>query len=101
VTHAHLASSLSAPAIETFAIDLGPIFCPCCQDDLAAAIRRLPHVTDANVDLERRVAHVTAHAGMTDEMTLRSQIDACNFRNPIPLPKAEVSSHESMHRAVS
>ena len=101
MTHAHRAPSTAAPAIETFTIDLDPIFCPCCQGDLAAAIRRLPHVTDANVDLERRVAHVTAHAGMTDETTLRSQIDACNFRNPIPLPRVEVSSHESMHRAAS
>ena len=101
MTHAHRASSTAAPGIETFTIDLDSVFCPCCQGDLSAAIRRLPHVTEAHVDLERKVAVVTAHAGMTDEATLRSQIDACNFRNPVPLPKPEVSSHESMHRAAS
>ncbi len=86
---------------ETLAIPLDDVFCPCCQDDLASAISRLPHVLSAHVDLERKVAHVTVHPGMTDAATLRTQIEGCNFKNPVPLPKAEVSSHESMHHAAS
>jgi Cu2+-exporting ATPase len=94
---------MNAPpaAAETLEIPLDDVFCPCCQGDLDAAIRRLPHVTGAHVDLERKVAHVTVHAGMTDAVTLRGQIAGCNFRNPVPLPKAEVSSHEAMHHAAS
>ncbi len=86
-------------APETVEVALDDVFCPCCQDDLSAAIGSLPHVVSAHVDLEHKVAHVTVHAGMTDAATLRKQIAACNFRNPVPLPKAEVSSHESMHHA--
>ncbi len=98
-THGSTAN-VDAPT-ETIAVPLDDIFCPCCQDDLAAAIRSLPHVVGAHVDLEHRVAHVTVHQGMTDGETLRRQIAGCNFRNPVPLPRAEVSSHESMHHAAS
>jgi Cu2+-exporting ATPase len=86
---------------ETLTVSIDDVFCPCCQDDLASAIRSLPHVITAHVDLEHKVAHVTVHSGMTDAATLRKQIAGCNFRNPVPLPKAEVSSHESMHHAAS
>ncbi|MDO8506701.1 MAG: hypothetical protein Q7S41_03730, partial [Candidatus Limnocylindria bacterium] len=86
---------------ETLAIPLDDVFCPCCQDDLGAAIRRLPHVVGAHVDLEHKVAHVTVHPGMTDAATLRRQIADCNFRNPVPLPPAQVSSHQSMHHAAA
>ncbi len=89
------------PATETIEVPLDQIFCPCCQDDLGAAIGRLPHVISAHVDLEHKVAHVTVHPGMTDAATLRTQIADCNFRNPVPLPSAAVSSHESMHHAAS
>ncbi|HEY8784970.1 MAG TPA: heavy metal translocating P-type ATPase, partial [Candidatus Limnocylindria bacterium] len=82
-------------------IPLDDVFCPCCQDDLAAAIRGLPHVANAQVDLKQKVAYVTVREGMTDAATLRLQIQACNFRNPVPLPKAEVSSHEAMHHAAA
>jgi Cu2+-exporting ATPase len=86
---------------ESFDIEFDAVFCPCCRDDLAAAIRQLPHVVDVRIDLERRVAHVTAHTGMTGAAKLGRQIAGCNFRNPVPLPKAEVSSHETMHAAAS
>ncbi len=86
---------------ETLSVPLDDVFCPCCQDDLSSAIARLPHVVGAHVDLEHKVAHVTVHAGMTDVTTLRTQIAGCNFRNPVPLPKAELSSHESMHHAAA
>jgi Cu2+-exporting ATPase len=86
---------------DTFEIEIDPVFCPCCRDDLAAAIRRLAHVDDVRVDLKRGVAHVTAHAGTTDAAQLVRQIAECNFRNPVPLPKAEVSSHETMHVAAA
>lgn len=82
-------------------VPIDDVFCRCCQDDLAAAIRSLPQVITAHVDLEHKVAHLTVHPGMTDAATLRKQIAGCNFRNPVPLPKAEVSSHESMHHAAS
>jgi Cu2+-exporting ATPase len=88
-------------ATETIAVALDDVFCPCCEDDLGAAIRQLPHVVGVHVDLEHKVAHVTVHVGMTDAPTLRKQIEGCNFHNPVPLPKAEVSSHESMHHAAS
>jgi len=88
-------------ATETIEIPLDDVFCPCCQDDLTAAIKQLPHVVGVHVDLEHKVAHLTVHAGMTDAATLRREIEDCNFRNPVPLPKAEVSSHESMHHAAS
>lgn len=80
-------------------IPLEDVFCPCCQDDLTSAVGQLPHVVGVHVDLERRVAHVTVHPGLTDAATLRRQIADCNFLNPVPLPRAQVSSHESMHHA--
>ena len=86
---------------ETLTLPLDTIFCPCCGDDLVAAIKQLPHVVDAHVDTENKLAHVTVHAGMADVATLRRQIEDCNFRNPVPLPKAEVSSHQSMHHAAA
>src|SRR5712691_2765950 len=86
---------------ETFVIALRDVFCPCCQDDLASAIKQLPHVVGAQVDLNRKLAHVAVRAGTIDAATLRKQIEECNFRNPVPLPKAEVSSHEAMHHAAS
>ena len=89
------------PATETIEVPLDQVFCPCCQEDLGAAIRQLPHVVGVHVDLERKVAHVTVHPGMTDVATLRKQIEECNFRNPVPLPEAEVSSHEAMHHAAA
>jgi len=88
-------------ALMQLTIPLDDVFCPCCQDDLAAAIRGLPHVANAQVDLKQKVAYVTVREGMTDAATLRLQIQACNFRNPVPLPKAEVSSHEAMHHAAA
>ena len=91
----------SSPATETIEVRLDQVFCPCCQEDLGAAIRQLPHVISVHIDLERKVAHVTVHPGMTDAATLRTQIADCNFRNPVPLPTAAVSSHESMHHAAS
>ncbi len=104
--HEHGPLTKTAPraddgATETLSIPLDDVFCPCCRDDLGAAIAQLPHVVGAHVDLERKVAHVTVHAGMTNTATLRAQIEGCNFRNPVPLPKAEVSSHESMHHAAA
>ena len=84
---------------ETLTVPLDDVFCPCCGDGLAAAITALPHVVDAHVDVERKVAHVTVHPGMTDAATLRAQIADCNFRNPVPLPMAQVSSHEHVHEA--
>lgn len=86
---------------QTFTIALDSVFCPCCGHDLRAAIRRLPHVIDVHVDIQQEVAHVTVEAGMTDAETLSKQVADCNFRNVVPLPKAEVSSHEAMHHAAS
>ena len=86
---------------DQFEIPLDDVFCPCCQDDLGSAIKQLPHVVDAHVDLARKIAYVAVHAGMTDAATLRKQIEECNFRNPVPLPKSEVSSHEAMHHAAA
>jgi len=99
--HGSPAAELTAPSTETIEVALDTVFCPCCQDDLGAAIGQLPHVVGVHVDLERKVAHVTVHPGMTDAATLRTQIADCNFRNPVPLPSAAVSSHESMHHAAS
>ncbi|HEY6202565.1 MAG TPA: copper-translocating P-type ATPase [Candidatus Limnocylindria bacterium] len=95
------ATQHASTTTETIAVSLDDVFCPCCQDDLSAAIEHLPHVVGAHVDLEHRVASVTIHSGMTDALTLRKQIEGCNFRNPVPLPRAQVSSHEAMHHAAS
>jgi Cu2+-exporting ATPase len=94
-----MAAYTASAATEELTIPLDHVFCPCCQSDLAAAIRQLPHVTGAHVDLDRRAAHVTVLAGKTDAGTLRAEIAGCNFRNPVPLPMAEVSSHEAVHHA--
>ncbi|HET8569981.1 MAG TPA: copper-translocating P-type ATPase [Candidatus Limnocylindria bacterium] len=64
-------------------------------------IRRMPHVVGARVDPERMTAHVTVRRGMTDAIALRARIDACNYLNPVPLPRAEVSSHEHVHEAAA
>jgi len=92
-----------APTIasEVLSVPLDAVFCPCCERDLAAAIRSLPHVIAARVDLERRLVQVTVDAGTTDTAGLRRQIADCNFRNPVPLPAAQVSSHQAMHHAAS
>jgi Cu2+-exporting ATPase len=95
------ATDAERPETETLDIPLDDIFCPCCGGDLGAAIAQLPHVVGAHVDVEHRIVHVTVHAGMTDAATLRAQIQRCNFTNPVPLPKAEVSSHESVHQAAA
>ena len=97
----HGAVPTAAVPSETLTVPIDDAFCPCCRDDLAAAIGSLPHVISADVDLEQKVAHVAVHAGLTDRDTLRKQIADCNFRNPVPLPKAEVSSHEAMHHAAA
>jgi Cu2+-exporting ATPase len=98
---AHGGAAQQQATTDTLEIPLDDVFCPCCQNDLGSAIKQLPHVVDAQVDLTRKVAHVTVHTGMTDAATLRKQIEGCNFRNPVPLPKAEVSSHEAMHQSAS
>jgi Cu2+-exporting ATPase len=98
---AHGPSAEPKARTEAIEVPLDDVFCPCCQDDLAGAIKQFPHVVDAQVDLKGRVARVTVHAGMTDGTTLRRQVEECNFRNPVPLPKAEVSSHEAMHHAAT
>ncbi len=97
----HSVHETSPNATETLSIPLERIFCPCCQEDLEAVIRRLPHVVAVEVDVDRRTARVTVHAGMTDAAALRARIEACNFHNPVPLPQAEVSSHEAMHHAAA
>ena len=43
---------------ETLSVPIDEVFCPCCEDDLGAAILRLPHVVAAHVDLEHQVARV-------------------------------------------
>ena len=97
----HTTATEQGPDVDVFEVPLDDVFCPCCQDDLTSAIRQLPHVVDARVDLTRKLARVTVHVGTTDAATLRKQIEECNFRNPVPLPKAEVSSLEAMHHAAS
>ena len=96
-----VSKSASPRDTEIIEIPLDQVFCPCCEDDLASAIKHLPHVVDAHVDLDRRVARVTVHDGMTDTATLDRQIQSSNFRNPVPLPRADVSTHESMHHAAA
>ena len=97
----HAGHSAHGSQTETLTVPLDDVFCPCCEDDLSAAISTLPHVVGAHVDVDQKVAHVTVQAGMTDATTLRRQIAQCNFRNPVPLPRSEVSTHESMHRAAA
>ncbi len=87
---------------ETLTVPIDRVFCPCCEADLATVIRRFPHVVDARVDADRMVAHVAVHPGMTNVAELRQRIEACNYdANPVPLPQAQVSSHEHVHEAAA
>jgi hypothetical protein len=81
----------------TLAVPIDRVFCPCCEDDLDAVIRRFPHVTGVHVDAERMVAHVTVHRGMTTADEIARGIAACNYANPVPLPQmSSVASSPSM-----
>ena len=86
---------------DVLTVPIDRVFCPCCEEDLATVIRRFPHVVDARVDADAMVAHVTVHRGMTNADELGARIEACNYMNPVPLPQAQVSSHEHVHEAAA
>ena len=86
-------------ATDVLTVPIDRVFCPCCEEDLATVIRRFPHVVDARVDADAMVAHATVHPGMTNADELGARIEACNYMNPVPLPQAQVSSHEHVHEA--
>lgn len=50
--HEHGTAPAMSDTAETIAIALDDVFCPCCQDDLGAAIGQLPHVVGVHVDIE-------------------------------------------------
>lgn len=88
--------------VEQLTVPIDRVFCPCCEDDLSNVIRRFPHVIGADVDAERMVAHVTVDRGSTTAERLRERIDAGAYEaNPVPLPRAQVSSHEHVHQAAA
>jgi Cu2+-exporting ATPase len=97
--HAQHARPASDTETERLTVPIDRVFCPCCEEDLATVIRRFPHVVAAHVDADAMVAHVTVHRGMTTAEALRERIEACNYMNPVPLPQAQVSSHEHVHEA--
>ncbi|MGH2377975.1 MAG: copper-translocating P-type ATPase [Candidatus Limnocylindria bacterium] len=96
--HAGHAAPQADPT-EVLTVPIDRVFCPCCEEDLATVIRRFPHVVEAHVDADAMVAHVTVHRRMTNAAELRARIEACNYMNPVPLPQAQVSSHEHVHEA--
>ncbi len=97
----HAPAAVPSPGTETLAVPIDRVFCPCCEADLDAVIRRFPHVTNVHVDVERMVAHVTVDRGMTSAAEIDRRIQACNYMNPVPLPQAQVSSHEHVHEAAA
>ena len=97
----HAESGPGAGATVVLAVPIDRVFCPCCEADLDAVIRRFPHVVDAHVDAERMTAHVTVDRGTTTAEEIRARLDACNYMNPVPLPQAQLSSHEHVHEAAA
>ncbi|MBI4348326.1 MAG: hypothetical protein HY553_15905, partial [Elusimicrobia bacterium] len=46
----HAESGPGAGGTVVLAVPIDRVFCPCCEDDLDAVIRRFPHVVDVHVD---------------------------------------------------
>jgi Cu2+-exporting ATPase len=84
--------------VMTLAVPTGRLPCVECRDRVERQLRANPHVAAVHLDAERQVAHVQVHEGMVTAEELSELIACCRGdRNPVPLPKPEVSSHAHAH----
>jgi len=82
------------------AIPTGPLPCGECREQVERRLRENPHVVSVHLDAEHQVAHVEVHDGTVSAEELADLVACCcGDRNPVPLPKAEVSSHAHAHMA--
>src|SRR5215213_7665697 len=90
------ASATSAPgshSLVTLAIPTGSLACEGCATCVEERLRANPHVVGVHVDAKHQVAHATVHEGMVTADELAETVAAaCGDRNPVPLPKPQVSS---------
>ncbi|HEV8635236.1 MAG TPA: copper-translocating P-type ATPase [Chloroflexota bacterium] len=85
---------------ETLSVRTGRIACEGCARIVERRLRTSPHVVGVHVDAAHEVAHVTVHRGATTAAELAGLVaEAYGARNPVPLPRAEVSSHAHAHTA--
>lgn len=84
----------------TFTVPIGPLACEGCRDAVEARLRAHPQVRALTLDPEHQVARVTVPRGRAtvDEIAGLVQ-EVCGQRNPVALPKPEVSSHAHVHTA--
>ncbi len=84
----------------TLAVPTGRIACEGCAAIVEARLRTSPHVLGVHVDAAHQVAHVQVHEGTVSAKDLTELVaGACGDRNPVPLPKPDVSSHAHAHTA--
>ena len=89
----HSASS-AHQGVTTVAVPTGPLPCSECREQVERRLREHPHVTGVHLDAQHEVAHVQVHEGMVSAEELTDLVACCcGGRNPVPLPKPEVSSH--------
>src|SRR4051794_32521074 len=79
-------------ALLTLAIPTGSLACDGCVTCVEERLREHPHIVRVHIDAKHEVAHVAVHEGMVtaDELT-ETIATACGNRNPVPLPKPQVS----------
>jgi Cu2+-exporting ATPase len=84
----------------TLTVPTGRIACAGCRAIVEERLRGNPHVLAVRVDDVHRQAHVTVHAGMATVDELADLVaGAYGERNPVPLPKPELSAHAHVHAA--
>ena len=78
--------------LATLTVETGSLACDACVTCVEDRLRENPHVTGVHVDRQHEVAHVTVHERMVTADELTELIaTACGDRNPVPLPKPQVS----------
>jgi len=92
------AASTAHHGVTTLAVPTGPLPCAECRDLVEQRLRENPHVTGVHLDAAHQLAHVQVHEGMVSAEELADLVTCCcGERNPVPLPKPEVSSHAHVH----
>jgi Cu2+-exporting ATPase len=84
--------------VTTLVVPTGPLPCSECRNRIQQRLRENPHVTGVHLDTEHQVAHVQVHEGVVSAEELADLVACCcGDRNPVPLPKPELSSHAHSH----
>jgi Cu2+-exporting ATPase len=79
-------------------VPTGVIACEGCREIVETRLRANPHVREVVVDAQERVARVTVDDSSVRAEDLAELIArAYGERNPVPLPRPEVSTHEHAH----